>query len=132
MEFNGQKVPDEALKDNPVQLTFKGNKYAEKKGGEYIPVREIPKRIEELKREMLDAAEALEFERAAKLRDQIQSLEQKALAVQAFARGVVPLLARGLVEPIVDRVFPVEQAAEAFDHLAAPGKFGKVLLEFPS
>jgi NADPH:quinone reductase len=59
-------------------------------------------------------------------------LEQKALAVQAFAREVVPLLARGLVEPIVDRVFSVDQAVEAFDHLAAPGKFGKVLLEFPS
>jgi putative PIG3 family NAD(P)H quinone oxidoreductase len=59
-------------------------------------------------------------------------LEQKALAVQAFARGVVPLLASGRVAPVVDRVFPVEQAAEAFDHLGAPGKFGKVLLEFGS
>jgi NADPH:quinone reductase-like Zn-dependent oxidoreductase len=55
-------------------------------------------------------------------------LEEKGAAVQAFARQVVPLLESGAIVPLVDRVFPAEQAAEAFDHLAAPGKFGKVLL----
>jgi putative PIG3 family NAD(P)H quinone oxidoreductase len=59
-------------------------------------------------------------------------LEQKAVAVQAFAHSVVPLLADGRLQPIVDRVFPIERAVEAFDYLAAPGKFGKVLLEFPA
>ncbi len=57
-------------------------------------------------------------------------LEQKAAAVQAFGHQVVPLLASGRVRPLVDRVFPAERANDAFDHLAAPGKFGKVLLEF--
>ena len=57
-------------------------------------------------------------------------LDEKAAAVQAFARQVVPLLESGAVTPVVDRVFAAEQAAEAFDHLAAPGKFGKVLLRF--
>lgn len=57
-------------------------------------------------------------------------LEEKARAVQAFAHHVVPLLASGRVRGIVDRIFPAEQAAEAFDHLAQPGKFGKVLLAF--
>lgn len=55
-------------------------------------------------------------------------LEQKAAAVQAFARQVVPLLESGKIVPVVDRVFPVEQAAEALDYLQQPGKFGKVLL----
>jgi len=55
-------------------------------------------------------------------------IEQKAAAVQAFAREVVPLLESGAVEPVIDRVFPAEQAAEAFDHIQQPGKFGKVLL----
>jgi NADPH:quinone reductase-like Zn-dependent oxidoreductase len=55
-------------------------------------------------------------------------VEQKAAAVQAFAREVVPLLESGAVEPVVDRVFPAEQAAEAFEHIQQPGKFGKVLL----
>jgi NADPH:quinone reductase-like Zn-dependent oxidoreductase len=57
-------------------------------------------------------------------------LEEKAAAVQAFARSVVPLLAAGRALPTIDRVFPAEQAAEAFDHLARPGKTGKILLEF--
>lgn len=57
-------------------------------------------------------------------------LEQKAAAVQGFSRAVVPLLAAGRVRPIVDRVFPAEEAAAAFDYLQWPGKFGKVLLAF--
>ena len=57
-------------------------------------------------------------------------MEEKGAAVQAFARGVVPLLAEGRVAPPIDRVFPAADAAAAFDHLAAPGKFGKVLLQF--
>jgi NADPH:quinone reductase-like Zn-dependent oxidoreductase len=56
--------------------------------------------------------------------------EEKAEAVQAFARQVVPLLAAGRVAPLVDRSFPAEEAAAAFDYLAAPGKLGKVLLRF--
>lgn len=57
-------------------------------------------------------------------------LEQKAAAVQAFAHQVVPLLASGRVRPLVDRVFPAADAVDAFAHLEAPGKLGKVLLEF--
>jgi NADPH:quinone reductase-like Zn-dependent oxidoreductase len=57
-------------------------------------------------------------------------LEEKAAAVQAFGREVVPHLATGRVVPLVDQVFPAEQAVEAFDRLAAPGKLGKVLLDF--
>ena len=57
-------------------------------------------------------------------------LEEKAAAVQAFARSVVPLLAAGRALPDIDRVFPAEQVTAAFDHLAKPGKAGKILLEF--
>jgi NADPH:quinone reductase len=58
-------------------------------------------------------------------------MEEKAAAVQAFARSVVPLLAAGQVAPVIDRVFSAADAAEAFDFLAQPGKSGKILLEFP-
>ncbi|GIX44993.1 MAG: UvrABC system protein B [Candidatus Sumerlaea sp.] len=44
---------------------------------EYIPAEEIPKRIEQLRKEMREAASKLEFERAAELRDQILVLEEK-------------------------------------------------------
>jgi NADPH:quinone reductase len=56
--------------------------------------------------------------------------EEKAAAVQAFARSVVPLLAAGRALPEIDRVFPAADASAAFDHLVQPGKTGKVLLEF--
>ena len=57
-------------------------------------------------------------------------VEEKAAAVQAFARSVVPLLAAGRAMPEIDRVFPAAEAAAAFDYLAVPGKAGKILLEF--
>ena len=57
-------------------------------------------------------------------------LEEKAAAVQAFARSVVPLLAAGRALPVIDRVFPAADAVAAFDYLVRPGKSGKVLLDF--
>ena len=57
-------------------------------------------------------------------------LEEKAAAVQAFARSVVPLLAAGRALPDIDRVFPAAEAAAALDYLTKPGKAGKVLLDF--
>jgi NADPH2:quinone reductase len=56
-------------------------------------------------------------------------LEEKAALTQDFAKRVLPLIASGEITPIVDRSFPIEQAADAFDALAEPGKFGKLLLE---
>lgn len=57
-------------------------------------------------------------------------LDEKATAMRAFAREVVPHLASGHVVPLVDRVFPAEEAGAAFDRLAGSGKLGKVLLDF--
>jgi NADPH:quinone reductase-like Zn-dependent oxidoreductase len=57
-------------------------------------------------------------------------LEEKAAAVQAFTRSVVPLLAAGRALPRIDRVFPAAEATAAFDYLVQPGKSGKVLLDF--
>jgi NADPH2:quinone reductase len=57
-------------------------------------------------------------------------LEEKAAAVQAFGRHLLPALADGRLRGIVDRVFPAEDVAAAFEHMTQPGKFGKVLLAF--
>jgi NADPH:quinone reductase len=57
-------------------------------------------------------------------------VEEKAAAVQTFARSVVPLLAAGRALPHIDRVFPAAEVAAAFDYLVKPGKSGKVLLDF--
>jgi NADPH:quinone reductase len=57
-------------------------------------------------------------------------LEEKAAAVRAFEREVVPQLAAGRVRVPIDGVFPADQHVEAYDRLAASGKRGKVLLSF--
>ena len=43
---------------------------------ELIPAHELPDRISDLRRQMMDAAEKLDYERAATLRDQIKRLER--------------------------------------------------------
>ena len=60
----------------------------------------------------------------------VRPLEEKAAAVQTFAREVVPHLASGRIVALVDHVFPAAEATAAFDRLASPGKLGKVLLDF--
>jgi len=54
---------------------------------------------------------------------------EKAAAVAAFARDVLPLVAGGRVRPIVERVLPMARAAEALALLEAGGRRGKVLLD---
>ncbi len=49
---------------------------------DYVPVKEIPLLIQKLRKEMKDAAERLEFERAAELRDRIQHLEENELKMR--------------------------------------------------
>jgi len=58
-----------------------------------------------------------------------RDLDEKAAAVGAFEREVVPLLADGTIVPVVDRTFPMDDVHAAFDHLAGRGKRGKVLLD---
>ena len=49
---------------------------------EYASSGELPKMIKDLKREMKEAAENLEFERAAELRDRIRELQQMDLVLK--------------------------------------------------
>jgi putative PIG3 family NAD(P)H quinone oxidoreductase len=59
-----------------------------------------------------------------------RALEDKAAAVRAFEREVVPGLAEGRIRPLVDSTYPAAEFAAAFDRLDGRGKVGKVLLEF--
>jgi NADPH:quinone reductase len=56
--------------------------------------------------------------------------EGQVLAVRRFEHEVVPLLADGSVRPIVDSVYPVEEAGAAFDRVLGRGKLGNVVLDF--
>jgi NADPH:quinone reductase-like Zn-dependent oxidoreductase len=55
-------------------------------------------------------------------------LEEKLEAMQAFARHIVPLLANGTLRPVVDRTFPLSEAAAAHAYMATNDGFGKIVL----
>jgi NADPH:quinone reductase-like Zn-dependent oxidoreductase len=56
-------------------------------------------------------------------------LEEKIAVTRAFAAQVVPLLARGILRPVIDRVFPLDKLAEAHAYLESNASFGKVVIE---
>ncbi|MFN2490028.1 MAG: NAD(P)H-quinone oxidoreductase [Actinomycetota bacterium] len=53
---------------------------------------------------------------------------EKAAATAAFEREVVPLLERGILRPVVDRVMPLEEGTAAYDLVGSNATFGKVIL----
>lgn len=55
-------------------------------------------------------------------------LEEKIAAMRAFEAQVVPLLARGVVKPIIDCVMPFTEAAAAHERMASNAGFGKIVL----
>src|SRR5690606_9929923 len=54
--------------------------------------------------------------------------DEKAAAVAAFERDVVPLFAAGKLSANIDRVFPLEQIGSAHEYLESNESFGKVVL----
>ncbi len=61
-----------------------------------------------------------------------RSTEEKARAVGRFAAGVVPLLARGLVRPVLDSTFDLDDVRAAHERLESNRTFGKVVLKVTS
>jgi putative PIG3 family NAD(P)H quinone oxidoreductase len=57
-----------------------------------------------------------------------RTIAEKAAATAAFVAEVVPLLAAGRVTPVVDRLFPLEEAEAAYDLVDSDATFGKVIL----
>ena len=57
-------------------------------------------------------------------------LDEKIQATQAFARDVLPLLARGLVAPVVDETVPAAEARAAHERMERNDSFGKLVLAF--
>jgi len=55
-------------------------------------------------------------------------LEQKAALTQAFAQRVLPMFERGLLQPVIDRVFPLDEVAEAHRYMESNANFGKIVL----
>jgi len=58
----------------------------------------------------------------------VRPLEEKILLARSFSRHVVPFIKSGALKPIIDRVFPLTEAAEAHRYLAGNESYGKVVL----
>jgi excinuclease ABC subunit B len=61
-------------------------------GADALSERDLGKRIKQLEKEMLEAARALEFEKAARLRDQLALLKEQAFGAAGHDK-VVPIQA---------------------------------------
>lgn len=57
-----------------------------------------------------------------------RSVEQKGVIARELRERVWPLLEAGTVKPMVDRVFPLEQAAEAHGLMETSAHMGKIVL----
>jgi putative PIG3 family NAD(P)H quinone oxidoreductase len=55
-------------------------------------------------------------------------VEEKAAIIRAFEREVMPHFAAGRVAPLIHKVYPLEQAAEAHRAMEAGEHFGKLVL----
>ena len=58
-----------------------------------------------------------------------QSIDEKIAITQRFVDRWLPELARGVLQPIIDTVFPLAQAAQAHEYMEANRNFGKILLK---
>jgi NADPH:quinone reductase len=58
-----------------------------------------------------------------------RDLEEKAAAIAAFARDVVPMLADETLKPVIARTFVLDDAKEAYDLLASDSVFGKIVFD---
>lgn len=57
-----------------------------------------------------------------------RAMEEKAAATRAFEKSVVPHIATGRIKVVVDRVYPLAEAAAAQEYMASNANFGKVVL----
>ena len=57
-----------------------------------------------------------------------RSAEEKARATRRFNAHVVPLLSRGLVRPVVDKIYTMDEVRAAHERLESNESFGKIVL----
>lgn len=59
-----------------------------------------------------------------------RSIEEKAEATRLFASSVLPLVSRGAIRPVIDRVYAVDEIREAHKRMESNASFGKIVLTF--
>ncbi|MEP6692918.1 MAG: zinc-binding dehydrogenase, partial [Gemmatimonadaceae bacterium] len=58
-----------------------------------------------------------------------RSVHEKIAATSAFAADVIPMLASGVVRPVIDRVYPLAEIRMAHERMESNASFGKIVLE---
>jgi NADPH2:quinone reductase len=58
-----------------------------------------------------------------------QSIEEKAGLAARVRTHVWPLVESGAIRPVIDRIFPLSQAADAQRHMEASQHIGKIILQ---
>jgi NADPH:quinone reductase-like Zn-dependent oxidoreductase len=58
-----------------------------------------------------------------------RSDEEKSTATRLFEQHVVPLLADGKVQPVIDRVYSLEEIGKAHERMESNENFGKVVIK---
>lgn len=57
-----------------------------------------------------------------------RSVEEKALVTRRFAAHVLPLLQRGAVRPVVDKIYSMDEVRAAHTRMESNASFGKIIL----
>jgi NADPH:quinone reductase-like Zn-dependent oxidoreductase len=64
--------------------------------------------------------------------NKMRTAEQRAAGVPAFVADFMPAIASGRIRPLIDRVFPFGQLAEAKAHMEANRHVGKIVIAMPT
>lgn len=64
--------------------------------------------------------------------NKLRTPEQRAAGVPAFVRDLIPAIADGRIRPVIDRVYPFEQLAEAKAYMESNRHLGKIVLKGPT
>ena len=59
-----------------------------------------------------------------------RSIEEKAEATRLFASSVLPLVSHGVIRPVIDRAYAVDEIREAHKRMESNASFGKIVLTF--
>ena len=59
-----------------------------------------------------------------------RSIEEKAEATRLFVSSVLPLVSRGAILPVIDRVYPAGEIRDAHERMESNASFGKIVLTF--
>ena len=63
--------------------------------------------------------------------NKLRSPEQRAAAVPAFVRDVMPAIAAGRIKPVIDRAYPLAELAQARERMESNRHVGKIVITVP-